>query len=141
MTWIIGTDEAGYGPNFGPLVITATVWQLSPAEAQPAWSSCLAEIDRLSPSGLDAYVGDSKRWYTPGGGLAGLERGVLAMLPIVDGRVHDRWTWRLLLQRLDPGCVATLERVPWYVDYDTSLPLDAPLATIAAATEHCRAGA
>ncbi len=28
MTHLIGTDEAGYGPNLGPLVISATVWQV-----------------------------------------------------------------------------------------------------------------
>ena len=27
MGYIIGTDEAGYGPNLGPLVISATVWE------------------------------------------------------------------------------------------------------------------
>jgi hypothetical protein len=27
MTYLIGTDEAGYGPNFGPLVISATLWE------------------------------------------------------------------------------------------------------------------
>jgi len=25
---LIGTDEAGYGPNLGPLVITASVWEV-----------------------------------------------------------------------------------------------------------------
>lgn len=28
MAYLIGTDEAGYGPNFGPLVVSATVWQV-----------------------------------------------------------------------------------------------------------------
>ena len=27
MGYLIGTDEAGYGPNLGPLVISATVWE------------------------------------------------------------------------------------------------------------------
>lgn len=31
MPYVIGTDEAGYGPNLGPLVVGATVWQI-PAE-------------------------------------------------------------------------------------------------------------
>ncbi|MGH7192257.1 MAG: hypothetical protein ACREJM_01845, partial [Candidatus Saccharimonadales bacterium] len=26
MGYLIGTDEAGYAPNLGPLVISATVW-------------------------------------------------------------------------------------------------------------------
>ena len=28
MGYLIGTDEAGYGPNLGPLVITATTWHV-----------------------------------------------------------------------------------------------------------------
>ena len=28
MGYLIGTDEAGYGPNLGPLVISASVWQV-----------------------------------------------------------------------------------------------------------------
>ena len=27
MRYLIGTDEAGYGPNLGPLVISVSVWQ------------------------------------------------------------------------------------------------------------------
>lgn len=29
MPYLIGIDEAGYGPNFGPLVIAASVWRVS----------------------------------------------------------------------------------------------------------------
>jgi hypothetical protein len=28
MAYLIGTDEAGYGPNLGPLVISGSVWQV-----------------------------------------------------------------------------------------------------------------
>ena len=31
VTLVIGTDEAGYGPNLGPLVVAATAWQLAAA--------------------------------------------------------------------------------------------------------------
>ena len=29
MTLVIGTDEAGYGPNLGPLVVAATLWDVA----------------------------------------------------------------------------------------------------------------
>ena len=28
MGYLIGTDEAGYGPNLGPLVVSASVWRV-----------------------------------------------------------------------------------------------------------------
>ena len=28
MGFLIGMDEAGYGPNLGPLVVAATVWEV-----------------------------------------------------------------------------------------------------------------
>ena len=29
-TYVIGTDEAGYGPNLGPLLVAASCWTISP---------------------------------------------------------------------------------------------------------------
>ena len=28
MRYLLGTDEAGYGPNLGPLVVAASAWEL-----------------------------------------------------------------------------------------------------------------
>ena len=40
MGLLIGMDEAGYGPNLGPLVVTVTVWEVpgSPRDSRPAWA-------------------------------------------------------------------------------------------------------
>lgn len=60
MTHTFGTDEAGYGPNIGPLVIVATRW-IAPPSPRP-------------------ILGDSKRLYHSGGSLARLEAACLGGL-------------------------------------------------------------
>ena len=48
MPWLIGVDEAGYGPNLGPLVVAATLWHVgAPA---PAASSPQAKTTRSKTS-------------------------------------------------------------------------------------------
>ena len=42
--YLIGTDEAGYGPNLGPLVISATVWQVSGARPFASLPAHLSSI-------------------------------------------------------------------------------------------------
>lgn len=85
MKLVVGTDEAGYGPNLGPLVITATVWQI------PADLDCHAMWDELSsvltnrPVHNDRrlFVADSKQVYSPTAGLMDLETGVLSFLKLL----------------------------------------------------------
>ena len=82
MPIVIGTDEAGYGPNLGPLVITATSWTI-PDGAQPAdlWR-LLGDVVVESPKRGDKrlHVADSKKVYSANRTLASLERGVHAFL-------------------------------------------------------------
>jgi ribonuclease HII len=77
MTVVIGTDEAGYGPNLGPLVIGATAWRIDAAEAEAAEAIAAAARDAGGP-----WV-DSKIVYRGGSGLARLEEAVLASLSVV----------------------------------------------------------
>jgi ribonuclease HII len=73
--FIIGTDEAGYGPNLGPLVVTATLWQMPEFDFSSVASA--AEV-----AGVD--IGDSKRLYHSGGSLDKLSRGVLSAFKSID---------------------------------------------------------
>jgi hypothetical protein len=64
---------------------------------------------------------DSKTLYKPGGGLATLERSVLATastLGIVVNTWHDVW------QALAPQSVVWRDRLPWYADFRTAAPVD-----------------
>ncbi|MFN0055341.1 MAG: hypothetical protein ACKV0T_24610 [Planctomycetales bacterium] len=79
MSLLIGMDEAGYGPNLGPLVITVVVWE---AEADPPqvelWNAFSGIVAREpAPHWQHLQIGDSKELYTPARGLAALETGVL----------------------------------------------------------------
>src|SRR5947208_3042669 len=95
MGYLIGTDEAGYGPNFGPLVISATVWHV---EGNPRGVDLYR---RLGPAVTNApsepsssravWIADSKVVYRPAQGLADLELGVQAALACC-GDLPGEWT-------------------------------------------------
>jgi len=95
VTLVIGTDEAGYGPNLGPLVVAATAWRVAaePAAVEEAFAAALGPLPRL--------WGDSKQIYRGGAGFAPLERGVLvaASLAEADGG-GDVEGWTSLVSRL-----------------------------------------
>jgi ribonuclease HII len=67
---ILGTDEAGYGPNLGPLVVSLTAWETDSDDL-----SFLFEP--LKKAGIT--IGDSKKLYH-GGSMTALETGVLVPL-------------------------------------------------------------
>ena len=131
MATLIGTDEAGYGPNFGPLVISATRWRVPGDPAMVDLYQSLKPVVERSPaadrSDLVA-IADSKAVYKPGGGLAGLERGVLSCGAAL-GWLPDHWhaAWEFLA----PESVDALRSIPWYADYDCSVPVDGDRAEIA----------
>ncbi len=130
MPYLIGIDEAGYSPNLGPLVISASVWEVDEGIWKSAWpvdlykplkSVVCKTPSRDKPLGRLA-IADSKQLYTPAAGLHQLERGVLAALALVDHCPHD---WLDVWQLLDPRGLDYLPSLPWHVDYDVRLPLAA----------------
>lgn len=118
MATLIGIDEAGYGPNLGPLVVAATTWEVLASAATPNappvdLHTCLADLITLQPTTNRIAIADSKQLYKPGQGLAQLERGVLTALAALDRRPTN---WCDLISE---------ERLPWYADYDCAIPIDA----------------
>lgn len=80
--FLIGVDEAGYGPNLGPLVIAASLWTV-PADCSetqltqlltPTFTTC-----SYAPGCEHIPLGDSKQLYSPSHGLSTLEAGLLAL--------------------------------------------------------------
>ncbi len=85
MTLVVGTDEAGYGPNLGPLVVAATCWEAA-TDADGVEAAFAAAM-----TGIDGLWGDSKRIFRGGGGFAALERGALAGVAASGGGVPGGW--------------------------------------------------
>lgn len=83
MPVVIGVDEAGYGPNLGPLVVAATVWEVAEGVDCAGFYKLLRRVvaSTLDKASARRVVwADSKVVYKPGNGLDHLERGVLAAL-------------------------------------------------------------
>ncbi len=82
MPWIIGIDEAGYGPNLGPFVMSSVACRVPQALAgKSLWSTLKRAVRR--PGSTDdgrLLIEDSKVVYSPAAGLQCLETGVLAAL-------------------------------------------------------------
>ncbi len=84
---VIGADEAGYGPNLGPLLIVATAWSVPEDLDDSQLSAALVPTFAARPWSLGCDhipLGDSKQLYQPSAGLASLEAGVLALLHGMD---------------------------------------------------------
>lgn len=122
MAYLIGTDEAGYGPNYGPLAIAASVWHVPHRDEPPDLYQLLASCVQDGPSGDGRLaLADSKRLYRPGGGLRLLESGVLAALGLLDQPVC---TFAELARCCCRSDAERLGKLPWYGTLDVPLPRD-----------------
>lgn len=125
MPYLIGTDEAGYSPHLGPLVISAAVFWVADLDAGEDLYPRLKKVVCRKPSRTSTArlaIGDSKALYSRAQGLAQLERGVLAALALVNRPPAD---WLDVWNMLDPGAIERLPGMPWHVGYDLRLPLAA----------------
>jgi hypothetical protein len=135
MTYLIGTDEAGYGPNLGPLVIAASVWRV-PADLQDedlyqALGPVVADRPTLEPDRL--AIADSKLLYRPGGDLAQLERGLLTALSAV-GPPPTTW------QELSAAACLPATRPPRPLPWSSDTRVVLPTSPAGASDERLRAG-
>jgi ribonuclease HII len=130
MPWVVGIDEAGYGPNLGPLVQAAVAVGL-PDDDLAGWDALKPAVRRAR--GKDdgrLLIDDSKKVYARGG-LAALERGVMAALILMEPTVGD------VLRRstiYGVGVRDVLAGEPWY-DAAEPTPVEADGADVFAAFE------
>jgi hypothetical protein len=132
MPWIIGIDEAGYGPNLGPLVMTSVACRV-PEELADAnlWRVLRTAVRRRAKADdRRLFIEDSKLVYSPARGLVDLETGVLATL-LPDGGAISLTQF---LDRLYGPRSPDHASEPWYSG-STLLPVAADPANLVVAAD------
>ncbi len=114
MRWA-GIDEAGYGPNLGPLVMTAVVAEGPDDGPKPdLWGDLAGQVARAGAPGGRLWVDDSKRIYGAGKGLDRLDAATLAALAAAGRGIPA--TFGELLGALGAGTLGDAELSPWLLD-------------------------
>ncbi|MEX2186053.1 MAG: hypothetical protein WD875_04630 [Pirellulales bacterium] len=150
MPFLVGMDEAGYGPNLGPLVVAATVWRVGDSRPRDLYDSL---GDAITRDAADARatgrlaIADSKQLYQPQRGLADLERGVLAAVASIGERPR---TFDELLAIVDadrgadrvsrhPRERSAIDPISWFAHRDEALPVAAEATNCDVAANRLRA--
>ncbi|MBS0207906.1 MAG: hypothetical protein JSS27_03035 [Planctomycetes bacterium] len=139
MALLMGVDEAGYGPNLGPLVVSVTVWRTADASLRDSLYDALDDLicdntadaaptppakrrGKKPPRQQRLVIADSKAIYSSQHGLAALEENVLALLAACRPRPM-RWSeaWSLVP---DGDRQQIAEHTCW-AKFDRVLPLSA----------------
>ena len=131
--FILGTDEAGYGPNLGPLVISVSVWtaerDLSGTEMYERLRPVVCQASNkkaLKSSPGSFLLDDSKKLYQgqKAAGLKHLEYALLSALRSL-GRLENDASFSDLFNALTVCNDQTYQLPPWEVPESTPLPIDA----------------
>jgi ribonuclease HII len=125
---MIGVDEAGYGPNLGPLTIAGTVWQVEDGGTD-LYKQLQAIVDKSPQSdGKRIAIADSKQIHQTDN-LKFLEQPVLAILKTVWGELPQ--TWDAFVSRIVPEIqFNAISRHCWLQDVEIPFPVAADRSQI-----------
>ncbi len=107
----VGIDEAGYGPNLGPLVMTLVVAE-GPDDSPPrVWDDLASTVSRADDPSRRLWVDDSKRVFRARKGRDRLDSATLALIDAT-ARPAPR-TLGGLFELLGAGSLEAVELAPW----------------------------
>ncbi|HQR09201.1 MAG TPA: hypothetical protein PLN21_20435 [Gemmatales bacterium] len=129
MPYLLGIDEAGYGPNLGPFVMSSALFSLPSGCSTDLWKVLRTAV-RKSNQKTDGrlIVDDSKQVYSPKVGLGMLEKNLWPFVHQTNSSIScKKDLWRHLAT--DP--VESVGHEP-YLQWDANLPLSPPSLSSAA---------
>lgn len=139
MPWQVGIDEAGYGPNLGPLVMGVVACRVPTAE--DLWHHMRTAVRRQGDKDDGRLlVADSKVVFSQSKGLGSLETVVLAFLNGREAEPCPELEALELDQLVATVCgdsLAEIRRESWFAG-TTRLPVAADEASLQAGTERWR---
>ena len=107
----IGVDEAGLGPNLGPLVVVAMRWEGLLGSTDDLWRTLSAAVTQDREEAGKLLIGDSKLVYRDrrdGATLHAAADGLLRAAGVEVGSLQD------VVVSLDPEAAADFEAAPWF---------------------------
>lgn len=119
MPLLLGIDEAGYGPNLGPFVMSSACFTVPSPTTHDLWQPLRTAVKRASgkPDGR-LIVDDSKEVYSPKTGLALLEKHLWPWIRCLHPEVAS---FRTLWESITITPWETASHEPWLVP-DAALP-------------------
>jgi hypothetical protein len=134
---LVGIDEAGYGPNLGPLVVVAATLEVPESfSSEMLWKVVQPAVTRYPPPHPDSLIiDDSKRVYSSGDGMNHLERAVFAWIGLNDATptsLRQLWSTHCLTPSSD------IDEGPCFEGQDLQLPFTLPAADLGSVTSELR---
>jgi len=123
LPYLLGIDEAGYGPNLGPFVMSSALFSLPSGCSLDLWKALRTAVRKANQKADGRLiVDDSKQVYSPKVGLGMLEKNLWPFVHQTNSSISckkDLW----LHLATDP--IESVSHEP-YLQLDAALPLSSP---------------